>query len=59
MMRRTGGKGIFWWGGIKLYFACVPFKWPVIHPSGDNIRVSGVKDRKVLEIWVSLFGGGN
>lgn len=58
-MGRTGGKGIFWWGGIKLYFSHVPFKGPVIHPSGDSIRVSGAKERKVLEIGVSLFSGGN
>lgn len=59
MMGRTGGKGIFWWGGIKLYSVHVPFKGSIIHPSGDNFRVSRAKERKVLEIWVSLFSGRN
>lgn len=48
MMGRIGGKGIFWWGGIKLYFAHVPFKGPVIHPSGNNITVFGANEKKVL-----------
>lgn len=51
MMGRTGGKGIFWWEGIKLYSVHVPFKGSIIHPSGDNVRVSRTKERKVLEIW--------